>query len=152
MPCKPITSTRGDEGDDDSDSCNIGSPTAATVTGFGPFDGSDGSMGKCAPGRNEACMVYQLAGTAEGFKKYLRDAGTLQLLLVCPPAARAASKQQPAVALEGGMSEGWGAEQHPRSRSDAAVGEVAVGRVAVPLRDLAVPGETQRAQRIVVLA
>lgn len=86
-------------------------------------------------------VEYQLCGTAAGFRRYLLDAGTLQLLLVCPlPAQTATASSMAAVALGNGMQSSWGTEQHPQSRSDAMAGE-AVGRVAVPLHGLAGCGE-----------
>ena len=139
----------------DSDSCNIGSPTVGSVASHGPFspfgedrtpcaaDSMRGHSGARSPGH----MLYRLCGTVEGFKKYLRDAGSLQLLLVSAatvqtPVPLFTTAAEPTGVVQSG---GWAPQQLPKqlvSRAD----EVAVGRVSVSLQGLAALGVAEGAR------
>ena len=135
----------------DSDSCNIGSPTtacSASVASNRPF----GELHSRATGRkssgtaaNSARVMYQVHGSAGGFAKYLHDAGSLQLLLVGPASTLTASATSTLMVAPDGSAQAYnGADQHPdKSQADTRTDEVAVGRVAVPLHDLAGLGRAE---------
>ena len=151
----PLSST-ADDGRD-SDSCNIGSPTADSGNSLrtcSPFSEDrtsavDSTRCRRRP-RPAAHVLYRLAGTVEGFEGYLRDAGSLLLLLVRPAAAMvqaatalSARAAEPTYGVQ--LGRGWSPQQGPQQLVSQA-DEVAVGRVAVSLHDLAASGEAEGAR------
>ncbi len=140
----------------DSDSCNIGSPTAASVHSFRPF--SPSSEDRISAADSTRChrrarpaghVVYRLCGSVEGFRRYLRMTGSLQLLLVCPAmvqkTALSAREAEPAGGVQPGS--GWPPQHCPQQLASPA-DDVAVGCVAVSLHDLAAVGSAEGARYV----
>ena len=133
----------------DSDCCNMGSPTAASAPAArlaGPLGSNPSSQDtvSCAakparhtPDQRIAQVAYQLRGTADTLRRYLRDAGSLQLLLMRPAALPT---------LQVDVFASGSAGQLPRSCWPMGDDEVPVGRVAVPLTVLAEAGADEGAQ------
>ena len=138
----------------DSDCCNIGSPTAASRVSLRPFSpsGDDDrtsaadSMRGHGRARPAGHMLYRLVGPVEGFKQYLHDAGSLQLLLVSPATVQAATLSTLAAESAAGMLLGGRAPQQVLKQLVSQADEVAVGRVVVSLHDLATSGSAEGAR------
>jgi len=140
----------------DSDSCNIGQPTAScgiSLLPFSPFSEehtstADSTRCRRRP-RPAGHMLYRLAGTVVGFRKYLREAGSVQLLLVSPATATvqaATTLSARAAEPAGGAQSGgaWAPQHHPEQLVSQTE-EVALGRVAVSLHNLAAVGSAEGA-------
>ena len=140
------------EDDGDSDCCNMGSPTA-TSAGSALYTRSPGSENPFGETANVAThhalnigashtghVCYEVRGTADGLRRYLLDASSLQLLVL---SSAAPSALQSKINVSGAA-----AQRLCGCCQDAEEVEVAVGRVAIPLIALAEAGADEGASAL----